>query len=253
MKMKKLFLMVCTVFFSQNALCWGWIQEKTYEMNDGRTYTINYVGQKGPRASYVTIKDQEGNVTSSLKNDLDYIVVDDNQNVISSEFYHQSDITYIMNTKGEVIGKKSSWNGPVIETYKYSNTGKLLVYDSDGQFIGIYNDFMDRQANTTAGTSFWSPSYTGITQYVGSFNLMEGKEEFNEYNSDGKLIAKYSSDGTFKTYSYAPNGDYTIYDENGKSLGNFMENGEKRRIYHVDEAVAVVSKNGKNTFSIKYK
>ena len=63
-------------------------------------------------------------------------------------------------------------------------------------------------------------------------------------------IQQWSKDGLF-IYQYAPNGDYTLFDENENILGHFMADGSKRRIYTVDEATAVTGR--KNTFSICYR
>ena len=71
---------------------------------------------------------------------------------------------------------------------------------------------------------------------------------FKGYDNNGEYV-EYSEKG--KKVFNSPIGDYSFYDENGKYIGSFMANGQKRRIYNVDEAIAVVSGN-KNTFSIKY-
>ena len=73
------------------------------------------------------------------------------------------------------------------------------------------------------------------------------------YDEHGNLIEEWDENGKKAyAYKYFGNGDYSKYDENGNFLGNFMSDGSKRRIYNVNEAVAVV-KDNKNTFSIKYR
>ncbi len=76
---------------------------------------------------------------------------------------------------------------------------------------------------------------------------------YKGYDEHGNLIEEWDENGK-KAYSYKyfQNGDYSKYDENGNFLGNFMSDGSKRRIYMIDEAVAVV-KDNKNTFSIIYR
>ena len=93
-----------------------------------------------------------------------------------------------------------------------------------------------------------------IQQYLGyDLNLISEDGNFYDYDEKGKLQGVYYSDGKSQTYKYSPNGDYTLYDKNGNFLGHFMSNGEKRRIYSVDEATAVTQKGSKNRFIIKYR
>ena len=80
-------------------------------------------------------------------------------------------------------------------------------------------------------------------------NTAVSSEYYQQTDEKGR-IQQWSKDGLF-IYQYAPNGDYTLFDENENVLGHFKADGTKRRIYTVDEATAVTG--GKNTFSIKYR
>ena len=189
-------------------------------------------------------KDQDNNTVFVTWGNFNNITYDSNGNIINQRFYHNSRWTYELNENGQIISRKSSWDGPIEAIYKYTPEGKILVFGTDGQLNGVYNDVFEYH--------LWDTSFKYTSSdYIENMNKISEDGNFYEYDTNGKIKEVYYSNGEHKKFS--ANGDYTLYDKNGNNLGVFKSDGTKRRIYNVDEATAVVKKGAKNNFSIKYR
>ena len=128
---------------------------------------------------------------------------------------------------GLCVGSKlNSLYGSQITHYEIDED-KYIVYDSfdeDKQIVGIYDNSQDMQKDI-------------ITDFYEKKNSTTGRTD--KYDGRGHFITSYIIN---------PDGSTRIYDENGKLIGM-----KGKKIYTVEEATELVSKKGKNTFSIRYR
>ena len=152
------------------------------------------------------------------------------------------------------------WNNQfgIIDLSDVQNLGISLPTDVSSQTI-ILNP--NSNVTVSAGGAYQGTSGKGLTIQCKGTDLKACQdmvttsknlsvEYYKAYDEKGNIIEEWTPQGK-RSYTYANNGDYAIYDSDGNFLGNFMADGSKRRIYTVDEAAAVTG--GKNTFSIKYR
>lgn len=72
---------------------------------------------------------------------------------------------------------------------------------------------------------------------------------YEQRDSNGNTLATYDSNGNLLTsYAYHDDGSVSTYDASGKLIAL-----QGKKIFSVDEATALVSGNGKNKFTIKYR
>ncbi len=109
--------------------------------------------------------------------------------------------------------------------YEYIKDGDNYVIYHNGEIVEIFGSKDDFKNNI-----FLEGSYT-------------------KKDENGKPIAQYDGRGNvLASYTYNSDGSVSTYDKNGKLIAI-----QGKRIYTIDEATALVSKNGKNTFSIRYR
>ncbi len=284
--MKKMFIMIV---FTALFLFGFEVHSRTYMSktlsNNGITCDTSFTdfGNNLFSTYRSTCKDSAGNVKFDDYYNFNSATYDSDGNLLSKRDMGNSRIAYILNEDGQVVAKQNGFEGPVVEKYEYTPTGKMLVRDLEGNLIGAYDDLLSYHSMYI--TTVIGARDTSIEQLIGDTNLTESDGRFEDYDEDGnpvgiyyvngsKKIYNYSTDGDFtvfeydkngvtlaeydsngykKSYIYDENGDYTIRGEDGKFLGHFMADGSKRRKYTVNEAVAVLKGNNKNTFSIKYR
>ena len=246
MKIKFLISAFLIVFYAQNACAAFQSIRRTYTTETTSCSTsINKKGM-GPAGFNAICTDNDGNQIFRTGNDFNYIAYDENGNVYSEYNYYSPRPTYILNQDGQVVGKKNGFNGPLVEEYKYTDSGKLLAYRVDGTFIGVYNDILDYHMVSQAGSDGVSPNYQGLSRYVNNLNLIDEDGNFYDYAADGKtLLGVYKQNGDITTYKYDAGGNLMQVYENGKQIYS-------RRIYTVEEASRAVKKD-RNTFKLRYR
>ena len=291
--MKKMFIMIV---FTALFLFGFEVHSRTYMSktlsNNGITCDTSFTDRGNNLFStyHATCKDQAGNILYNDYFNLNSATYDKNGNLISQrdmvqegDYNGRGRIAYILNEEGQAIAKQNGLNGPVVERYEYTPTGKMLVRDLEGNLIGAYDDLLSYHSMYI--TTVINQKQSHIKNLIGDTNLTQSDGSFEDYDEDGKpvgvyypdgakklydytddgdfkifeydkngvTLAEYDSNGYKKSYIYDSNGDYTIKGEDGKFIAHFMADGTKRRRYTVGEALAVVSGKNKNTFSIRYR
>ena len=132
---------------------------------------------------------------------------------------------------GQLISRQDK-DGNIMETYKYDNNGKLLVYNSEGKLTGAFDNFFNRLAST-------DPFYKE------NMSLLDENGSYQEKDNKGRVIGLYKENGDIITYRYDKGGNLIKAVENGVTI-------YQRRIYTPSEATAAVQ-NNKNKFSIIYR
>ena len=129
---------------------------------------------------------------------------------------------------------QARYNGQnLVETYKYTEDGQMLVYNPQGELIGAYNNFYDRHMSE-------------FNKYDKAATLNHVDKNGNYTVKDGdKVLGIYKADGGVVEYKYDKGGNLISIYDNGVAT-------YRRRIYTPAEATAAVS-GKKNTFSIKYR
>ncbi len=229
------------------------IQAKNYYHEDG-SYVSSSVtttgrddnAQRGPAAFYFAFFDAEGNrLPGGGVNDFNYIAYNKAGEVTSGHNYYSPRITYVVDDDDRIVGLKSSWTGPMVETFRYTDSGKMLAYNMQGQLMGAYDDLLDYHFSRHGGHDGYFADSTGLGSYVSvSLNLIGTDGRFYDYDQQGNVLAVYESDGSMSKY-----------DKGGNLLRKTDHNGNiiwARRIYTVDEAEAA-SKSNHNSFRIRYK
>lgn len=258
MNRKLIFFLFIGLFVFQNAFAgqkWGENASKTYTNEDGSIYSVSvnlsknsYAGANGGG------KDTENNSIGNTHETLNIVSYDQSGEIVAQNYYYPSRVTYVADSNDNIVGIKSCWSCPIVETFKYTDSGKMLVYGADGHLKGTYDSLLDYHATNPLGKDSYNGIPNGKGQYIDhTLNLISEDGNFYDYDEKGKLQGVYYSDGKSQTYKYSSNGDYALYDSDGNFLGNFMSNGQKRRIYSVNEAVAITTKGPKNRFIIKYR
>lgn len=236
MKQVLITFFIC-ILFSIRANCQPMQWSKTYT-NNGKTYTANLRFTDKAAAHNISGED------ISSGQDFNYIVVDDNGNTTKEGFYYAPRVTYVINSQGQITAKKTTWEGYIYETYKYTDNGKVLRYDTNNVLLGVYDDFIDMHLSTQRYDNY-IPGDTGLSSYIGNLNRTDENGNYTEYDSKGNILAVYSRDGGNETYSYDVGGNLIAIYNNGIAT-------YRRRFYTPTEATAAV-KNNKNTFSLKYR
>ena len=242
------------VFFAQISDAAGpkKFNEKTYYHEDG-SYVVSRIttgrgtGQ-GPDGYIMHIYDKDGNRTSSISNnDFSYIAYNSAGEVIGEYNHHSARMVYVLDEDNNIVGLKSSWTGPIVETYQYTDQGKMLVYDADGQLKGAYNDLVDYHTARQGNCGGWyRPSCAGLGEYAGGeLSLLSEDGKFYDYDSQGNLLAVYESDGSMSKYDKGGN-LIKQTDSSGKLLW-------ARKIYTVQEAESVSKDGSVNSVRIRYK
>jgi len=243
-------ILVLSAIFSKTCFCFDKIQ-RTYTNSDG-SYVVSEIYKHrtadGPTAFGYKAYDKDGNETARSGNEFSCIIQDKSGNVIQEYNHHDARVVYILNDSNQIVALKSRWDGPVIQTFKYTDTGKLLVYNTDGTFIGAYEDLLDY--HTSNHPMLWGGWYDPSKQntpfqYIDhGLNLIDEDGKYYERDQKGNIIAVYEEDGTISKYDKGGNLQRKI-----DASGNIVW---ARRIYTVDEAEKA-SKDRGNTFRIKYK
>lgn len=254
--MKKKLIVVFFVFF-WNMPSYGEIYlQKTYSRNGidcnmRMTKTVSATKGSGVATATTECFDSDGKQVARVSQDVNSITYDASGNVIAQYLHYTPRVTFVLNEKGQIIQKTNGMQGAVVNTFEYTDTGKMLVYDKDGNFQGAYEDILAFHSMAPSDTA--TSKNDRIKNVIGDLNLISEDGNFYDYDEKGKLKGVYSLNGEQKKYQYQANGDYTLYDKDGNNLGRFMANGQKRRIYTVDEAIPIVTQGAKNTFSIRYR
>ena len=262
--MKKLVVILfLSLLAVKNAPCaqkWGENANKTYTNEDGSTYSVSLNLHKCPPQTIYCAQARAGGrntqnqYVGNTGHDLNVIAYNQSGEVIDQFFYYSGRITYVADENNNIVGIKSCWTCPIVETFKYTDSGKMLVYGADGHLKGTYDSLVDYHVTNPLGQDSYNGTPNGKGQYIDhTLNLISEDGNFYDYDQDHKLKGIYYADGTKKTYVYDTNGDYALYDNDGNFLGHFMSNGEKRRIYTVNEATAITKKGAKNKFIIQYR
>ena len=118
-----------------------------------------------------------------------------------------------------------------------------------------YYSEMDSNQNITL--QYFDDGY-GVLNAQGFYDIYDFNDQFIEYSNlarteiydqSGTLLEKHDSNGNLlNSYSHHPDGSVSIFDSNGKLIGI-----TGKRIFTVDEATALVSGKGNNTFILKYR
>ena len=228
------------------------MQEKTYYNEDG-SYAVSKVttgsgdnGQKGPGSFYFALYDKDGNCLKCGGGlDFNHIVYNKDAEVIESYNYYSARVTYVLNEEGKVVSLKSSWTGPVVETFEYTDSGKMLVFDSEGKMKGVYGSLLDYHLARHGDHDGYRADSTGLSKYLDqNLNQINEDGRFYDYDSQGNLIAIYDTDGSMEKYDKAGNLLKKI-----DSQGNIVWS---KKIYTVQEAESVSRPTG-NTIRIRYK
>lgn len=244
----------CVVMDALAGQKWGESVTKTYENSDGSTYSVSVkLNKKSYASGSGSGKNTENASIGGTSHHLNIIAYNKDGEVIGENFYFKTRVTYVADENDSIVGIKSCWDCAIVETFKYTDSDKLLVYGTNGKLKGTYDSLADYHVTNVLGMDSYKGTPNGKAQYIDhSLNLISEDGCFYDYDSNNKLKGVYYADGNFNTYDYQPNGDYKLYGTSGEFLGNFMENGQKRRIYNIEEATAVVNRD-KNTFKVWYR
>ncbi|MBR6408839.1 MAG: hypothetical protein IKS23_01170 [Alphaproteobacteria bacterium] len=203
-------------------------------------------GHIGPDSYYFTPYDSDGNVIQRFGgHDISYVMQDTEGNVISQYNHHNTRIVFLLDENGTVTGVKNRWDGDILDTFSYTDSGKLLVYGTDGNLKGAYNSLAS-YFTMNLGNGMGSFGDRGRGEYIdNALNLISEDGQYYEYDNKGNIIAAYNNDGVTK-YDYDQAGNLQRKID---SHGNILW---RRRIYTVEEAEKV-SKSVGNTFKLRYK
>ncbi len=203
-------------------------------------------GHVGPDSFSFTPYDAEGNVIKKIGgHDVSYMMQDTEGNVISQYNHYNTRIVFLLDENGTVTGVKNHWDGEILDTFSYTDGGKLLVYGTDGNLKGAYNSLASYYT-MNLGDGNGTIGDHGRAEYIdNTLNLINEDGQYYEYDSNGNIIASYGNNGITK-YGYDQGGNlqYKI-DANGDILW-------RRRIYTVGEAEKASKPNG-NTVKLRYK
>jgi len=250
--MKKIILtaFICVATF-KNALCFDNI-EKTYTNADGTSVSSKLIKRRwnhdGPDSYYLSAYDENGNKIKSVAHDISYIIQDKSGNVISEYNCYPSRLVYVLDENATVVGLKGCWDCPIYDTFSYTDSGKVLVYGSDGKLKSVYDDLLAYHISNLAKSDGFYGSSTypgGLGTYIDhDLNLIDSDGRYYERDSKGLIKAVYEQDGTISKYDSAGNLQRR-YDSSGNLVWT-------RRIYTVEEAERLAKKTG-NKFTIRYK
>ena len=205
-------------------------------------------GHIGPDSYYFTPYDSDGNVIKTFGgHDISYIMQDTSGNVISQYNHSDRRVVFLLDENGTVTGVKNRWDGDIFDTFSYTDSGKLLVYGTDGNLKGAYNSLAGYYTmNLGGGNDYNISNDYGRREYIdNSLNLINEDGQYYEYDNKGNIIAVYNNDGVTK-YDYDQGGNLQRKID---SHGNILW---RRRIYTVEEAESV-SKPTNNTIKLRYK
>ena len=225
--MKKIFILsiILSCCITEKAYCvLNTTVTKNYTDNNGNTVNSQFVFNSNGVHSWV------GNVFGG---DHNYIEVDDDGNTIYNGLYYPARNTFIVNSKGEILARKPHWNANIDETYQYTDTGKVLRYNTSGELLGAYED--SAQALLAA------------FRYRND-SLTDANGNFTDYDEKGNILGTYYANGNVDSYKYN-------YDSGGNLISAY-KNGvvtSTKTLYTLPEAAAAVKEDNSNTVTITFK
>lgn len=129
----------------------------------------------------------------------------------------------------------SNWGGntgQLLQTFKYTEDGQMLVYNPQGELIGAYNDWLDKMVDSTH-------------VYQKDLNHLDEQGNYTSRDQKGNVVV-YKANGGLNSYKYDAGGNLIAAYEDGKQT-------YARRSYTVEEAAKAVSGERKNIFKIRYR
>ena len=244
------FVIFMTICGEANSRAANTIIEKTYKGVDGNYYkaSVGDMGQgvKGPTHFAFNKLDEKGNIIPQGGNDFNYITYNKDGEVLDQYIWYSPRPTYVLNENGEVIGKKSCFTCDVVENYKYTDGGKMLVYRTDGTFVGAYNDILDYHLVSQHGSNGYSPNYKGKSDLIGNLSLVSEDGNFYDKDDNGNILGIYNKNGDITKYEYDAGGNLVSASKNGESIY------ERTHYTPPEAAAAMPDKNAKYSIKIDF-
>lgn len=242
-----------SLLFSNQAWCGGQkdFMSKIYQSADGKYYkgmiSKSRGSGNGPDGFYFYEVDKDGKRLSTLvNNDFNFIGKDKDGNITSQYEYYPSRITYVLDENDRVVAKLNRWQGDVVENYKYTESGKLLVYKSDGTFVGAYEDIVDYHTVSQAGKDSYNPNNKGKSNLVGDLSLVSEDGNFYDKDENGNILGIYNKNGDITKYEYDAGGNVISASKNGESIY------ERTHYTPPEAAAAMPDKDAKYSIKIDF-
>ena len=232
-----------SLLISNQAWCGGQkdFMSKIYQAADGKYYkgmiSKSRGSGNGPDGYYFYEVDKDGKRLSTLtNNDFNFIGKDKDGNITSQYEYYPSRITYVLDENDKVVSKLNRWQGDVVENYKYTDGGKMLVYKADGTFVGAYEDIVD----------YHTAMHSTVGKYVGNLSLVSEDGNFYDKDEKGNILGVYNKNGDITKYKYDAGGNVISSSKNGESIY------ERTHYTPPEAAAAMPDKNAKYSIKIDF-
>lgn len=151
--------------------------------------------------------------------------------VKSEHFYNNNRVTYIYDENNNLVERRSCYTCETDRRFQYTDTGKILVYDNNGNLMSTFNDSIDLQMNNN--------------NYTGNLSLVSSDGNFYDKDNQGRTIGVYGQNGDVTKYKYDAGGNIISTYKNGQQT-------YAKTIYTPAEAAAATHDGNNNVVSITW-